>query len=156
MTDIYYPSSLPPAITSGYELNDLPGVARDDMDNGFADQRLLDETPRTEHPITYKFTRNQLLLFEAWLRWKVGYVGWFFHDLEGGMGLQSHECRYKADALPRCTRQQGGFYFVQATIETRDRPMLNEAEFDVLVDEDIAVLITGFGSIHDALMALGS
>ncbi len=148
-TDIDYPASLPPPISTGYEINDMPAVARDDMDNGIPRQRLRDESLRTEFPIVFKFTKPQLALFEAWLRWKVGWTGWFNINLEGGVGLTSHEARFQLGNPPKAPRQIGGWYYVQAVLEVVDRPMLTEADYDLVVGEDLDALFAVIGDIDD-------
>ncbi len=147
-TSIDYPSSLPPPITAGYEIDDMPVALRDDTDAGLARQRLRTTSLRTEFPITFKFTQWQLMVFEGWLRWKVAYTAWFNIDIEGAVGLVSHEARFKLDQPPKAPRQQGGFYYVQAVLEAVERPMLTESDLDLLSGEDGDALLGAINALN--------
>jgi len=154
-TTINYPTNLPPPVTTGYEIDDMPSIARDDMDSGRARQRLRNTALVSEMPIQFQFKQWQYMVFEAWLRWKVGYTAWFNITIEGGVGLVSHEARFKADDLPKAPRQKGGWYFVTGKLEVIERPMLSSSDLDLLIAEDGDALLASLAALH-TLMSTGT
>jgi hypothetical protein len=148
-TAIDYPASLPPPDVATYEIDDKPPVRRTDMDDGHARQRVTGTATPTEIPVQWTFKQWEWMLFEAWWRHKVNYVSYFNITLLGGIGMVAHEARFKApDGFPKAPLRSGNRFIVSAMLEVRERPMLSEADFDLLVGEDGDALFAALGALH--------
>ncbi|MDP2331804.1 MAG: hypothetical protein Q8M19_14030, partial [Reyranella sp.] len=133
--DLSWPATLPLPTMEGYGIEDMPSLIRTDMEAGAPRQRLSSTQARSELVVKWEFTRFQLAIFEAWLRHRARYgATWFNMDYLAGLGLVPCEARFKNGKVPIKGRN-GQRWVVTATLDVRDRPMLDEGSLDLLVND---------------------
>lgn len=129
----------------GYGIEPQEGVARTDMDSGPARQRRRWTTTPTNFPVTFKFTRTELAVFEGWY-YNVAQEGaaWFNITLLSGLGLITHEARfkgpYKSSPWNAGATANAEWWRVTATLEIRDRPILDAGATAIVLDSDLDAL----------------
>lgn len=143
---ISWPATLPAPMLDGYKVRPGEAITRTDMDSGPARQRREFTQVSSKVTARWRFRNDQMALFEAWYQHKADEGGeWFTIPLLCGLGLEDHEARFtKQYDAPK--RANGG-WFVDAELEVRKRPILSEAELDVLLDSDLLDLQAAVGAL---------
>jgi len=127
---------------AGYGIEPQDGVARTDMDSGPARHRRRWTTTPTEFPVTFKFTRYQLAIFEGWYYNDAAEGANFFNiTLLSGLGLVNHEARFKGKykSLPWNADDAANseWWRVTTTLEIRNRPVLDAGMTAIVLASDI-------------------
>lgn len=144
-TSLNFPEALVGLPTiGGYGIEPQDGVARTDMDSGPARQRRRWTTTPTDFPVTWKVTRAQLALFEAWYYHHAAEgAAWFNITLLSGTGLNLHEARfvgkYKAAPWNGSDDANAEWWRVTTKLEIRNRPILDQLELTFLLANDNTV-----------------
>ncbi|WP_414430856.1 hypothetical protein ACMG4M_05350 [Alcanivorax sp. IL3] len=100
-TDIDFPADLPCGQREGYSLELVQPFARTQMAGGRAKQRqTFDNVPELA-TVSWIFTPQEAMFFEAWFRYKIrNGTDWFNVDLRTPLdgrsnpGVSSYECRF--------------------------------------------------------------
>ena len=103
------------------------------MEQGPARQRREFTQVPTKIPVKWRFTDAQFAVFDAWVQWK-GKAGaeWFVIPLRSGLGVVDHVARFTKQY--EAPLSSGLYWLVSMELEVRDRPVLSEAELDILLD----------------------
>ena len=149
-TSVSWPSdNLPLPSIAGYALKPQPNVDRSDMDSGPARQRRRGTQTPTEIPVQFELTLTELMIFESWYRYvALEGAAWFNITLLGGIGLVSHEARFKSSDPYQAVPHNGENWMVTSVLEVRDRPMLDGEMLDVALDSDLTALLAAIASFH--------
>ena len=145
-TSINFPTSrLTLPTISGYGIEPQEGVARTDMDSGPARHRRRWTRTPTNFPVVWKFTRYQLAIFEGWYYNDAAEGAAFFNiPLLSGLGLVTHEARfrgpYKSSPWNGSADANAEWWRISATLEIRDRPVLDAGATAIVIDSDISLL----------------
>lgn len=148
--DLQWPAQLPLPAISGYEIEDDPSVMRTDMEVGAPRHRRRSTAPWSSLKATWRFTLVEYSLFEAWIRHYALYGDWFRMTLLLGVGLVDAECRLQSGKAP-ARWINGAWVQVQATLDVRDRSMLDKTSLDTLLAEDLPLLFAGAAAFNRAL-----
>jgi hypothetical protein len=94
-------------------------------------------------------------VFDAWYQWK-GKAGaeWFIIPLRSGLGVIDHVARFTRQY--EAPLSSGGFWLVTVELEVRDRPVLSEAELDILLDSswaDLSGAVTGLDTLANITLS---
>ena len=146
---IRFPATLPMPLAEPYAVKPADGVVRTDMEQGPARQRREFTQVPTKIPVKWRFTDAQYAVFDAWYQWK-GKAGaeWFVIPLRSGLGVIDHVARFTKQY--EAPLSSGGFWLVTVELEVRDRPVLTEAELDILLDSswsDLSSAVTGLDTV---------
>jgi hypothetical protein len=146
---IRFPATLPMPLAEPYAVKPADGVVRTDMEQGPARQRREFTQVPTKIPVKWRFTDAQYAVFDAWYQWK-GKAGaeWFIIPLRSGLGVIDHVARFTRQY--EAPLSSGGFWLVTVELEVRDRPVLSEAELDILLDSswsDLSSAVTGLDTV---------
>ncbi|MCA0305493.1 MAG: hypothetical protein LCH95_24085 [Proteobacteria bacterium] len=145
-----WPARLPLPAVSGYTIEDDPSVSRTEFDVGAPRQRRRSTAPWSTVKATWYFTVEEYSWFEAWLRHRVGWSGWFQITLLMGLGLVSSTVRFNSGKAPASFRN-GLWVEVQATLDVRERPMIDEPTLNILLFEDQAYLLSQIAAFNAAM-----
>lgn len=122
-----WPAQLPHPALTGYSLEPQSAFIRSDMDAGPARQRRRYTAVPTQVSAQVTLTREQFALFEAWYEHRIqSGAAWFDAPIDNGLGVQSVSTRFVSPW--KASAQGGGRYLVQMSWETRDRPVMSDAE----------------------------
>jgi hypothetical protein len=152
---IRFPATLPMPLAEPYAVKPADGVVRTDMEQGPARQRREFTQVPTKIPVKWRFTDGQYAVFDAWYQWK-GKAGaeWFVIPLRSGLGVIDHVARFTKQY--EAPLSSGGFWLVTVELEVRDRPVLSEAELDILLDSswtDLFAAVTGLVSLANTTLS---
>lgn len=150
--DLLWPSEvLPKPLNGGYKIQPRPMVIRTEMEAGTPRARRRFTATMTDIPVSFSLDQEQLLFFESWLEFKHQQgVVWFGIDLLGGLGVTTHEARFKGDVETSLVGSNtlGSVFTVMGTLEIRNRPVMSESDYDILLG-DTADLFGVIGDIDD-------
>jgi hypothetical protein len=148
-TSLDWPSTLPLPAIARYQLKPQPNIDRTETDVGPARQRRRSSQTPTEIPVQFELTIWELGVFESWYRYRACEgAAWFNITLLGGIGLSTHEARFKSTETPVYTPHNGATWQVTALLEVRDRPMLSDSDLTLLIGEDGDLLLSTIDAIH--------
>lgn len=152
---IRFPATLPMPLAEPYAVKPADGVVRTDMEQGPARQRREFTQVPTKIPVKWRFTDAQYAVFDAWYQWK-GKAGaeWFVIPLRSGLGVIDHIARFTKQY--EAPLSSGGFWLVTVELEVRDRPVLSEAELDILLDSswaDLSGAVTGLDTLANITLS---
>ena len=146
-TSIDYPAHrLSQPLVPGYGIKPQDAVARTDMESGAARHRRRWIKPPAAYSATFLFSRYELAIFEGWHLNDIDEgAAWFNIDLLSGVGMASCEARFKwpYEAAPRNSSELANAenWTVTATLEIRDRPILDAGMTAILLDSDLDDLV---------------
>jgi hypothetical protein len=151
---IRFPATLPMPLAEPYAVKPADGVVRTDMEQGPARQRREFTQVPTKIPVKWRFTDAEYAVFDAWYQWK-GKAGaeWFIIPLRSGLGVVDHVARFTKQY--EAPLQKGIYWLVSMELETRDRPVLTEAELDILLDTswaDLSAAVSGLDALANATL----
>lgn len=127
---IDFPSVLPCGIREGYSLELVQPFARTGMASGRAKQRqTFDNVPELA-TVSWIFTPQEAMIFEAWFRYTIrNGTDWFNVDLRTTLdgrdspGVSSYECRFTS---VYSKAMEGAYdWRVTANLELRERQTLD-------------------------------
>lgn len=138
-----------------YGIEPQEGVLRTDMATGAARQRRRFTTTPTLFPGVLLLTRYQLAIFEGWYYNDAaeGAV-WFNITLLSGLGLVTHEARFKGQYKSTPWNGDAGnanaeLWRVEVTFEVRNRPVLDADATALVLDSDpLALFATIDALVH--------
>lgn len=147
-----WPSLLPLPSRDGYGIEPGEGILRTEMEGGPARQEEIFTDVPTQIPAVWHFTAWEYALFEAWYKFK-GRQGaaWFSITLLSGLGLGEHEARFKGQYKSKSI--SANLWRVQATLEIRERPVLDEPELDIFLDTSLPDLQAAAAALHTLVNA---
>lgn len=153
-TEATWPDVLPAPTFTDYALEPQDPIVRTSMEQGAARQRLRFTNVPTDEPVRWRFSAWQFAIFEAWIKHYAAFgAAWFEIDLLGGLGLTTHEARFKGTggkpyrAVPK--RGRGGVtWIVNSVLEVRSRPVLTQDALDIVLAEDATGLMAAIGSFE--------
>ena len=157
---ISWPDTLPRPTFEGYAVEPVDSVLRTEMESGPARQRRRFTHTPTRIPVRWRFSSEEMGIFESWLEHKAEAGGaWFTVDLLGGQGMTAHEARimgtgsspYKATAQRGGPGEGGVRWIVTSTLEVRERPVLIEEALDLFLSEDSAGLLSAMDELNKAI-----
>ena len=151
---IRFPATLPMPLAEPYAVKPADGVVRTDMEQGPARQRREFTQVPTKIPVKWRFTDAQFAVFDAWVQWK-GKAGaeWFVIPLRSGLGVIDHVARFTKQY--EAPLHSGLYWLVSMELEVRDRPVLSEAELDILLDSswtDLSAAVTGVDVLANIIL----
>ena len=123
----YWPPQLPKPQLSGYGIAPQAAFVRSDMDAGPARQRRRFTQAPTDIAVELVMDQQQLAIFEAWYEHRIDSgSAWFDAPMLNGQGVTTAQCRFVEpwSAKPL----GGGMHVVSARWETRDRPVMSDAD----------------------------
>lgn len=147
-----WPAQLPLPSITGYAITRKPYVARTEMDLGPARQRRRSTQTSAEVTVQFELNAWEQMLYDAFVEHKAqNGAAWFNITLLSGRGLESYEARIKTGSDQSDKPRNGERWVCTMTLELRNRPILSEAEFDMLIDEDRSEFLAAVNAL-DALM----
>ena len=149
--DLAWPASLPLPTMVGYGIEDDLRVERSEMESGSSRERPTSTSITSSIQARWEFTLYQYAIFEAWLIHRAR-GRWFSMTYLGGIGLVECEARIQKGKAPS-KFQNGARVTITATIDIRDRPMLNDEDLTLLIDEDDGELFAAIQTLHDFMSA---
>lgn len=145
---VVYPKLLPLPTIEGYGIKPGEAIIRTEMESGPARQRREFEQVPSEITVKWKFDRSEFGIFEAWYKWKAKEgASWFTIELLGGLGLIDHEARFTSQWTHNLI--SGTLCEINAVLEIRERPTLDEGALDLALSEDINGLIAAIEHLYD-------
>jgi hypothetical protein len=148
-TTLNWPAAVPLPSIAGYAIKPKPNVDRTEVEIGQARQRRRSTTTTDDIPVRFELNAFQHALFEAWFKERaLEGAAWFNVTLLSGLGLQSHEARFKGGEQLTHTPRSGERWVVDATLEVRNRPMLSDADLTIFLAEDGDVLFAALRALH--------
>ncbi len=128
---IDFPSVLPCGIREGYSLELVQPFARTAMASGRAKQRQKFDNVPEMSTVSWIFTPQEAMVFEAWFRYTIrNGTDWFNVDLRtaldgrGNPGVSSYECRFTS-VYSKAIEGAYDWRFT-ANLELRERQALAE------------------------------
>lgn len=128
-----YPhNDLPLPESRGYGLERGQQFIRTDMESGNVRQRRRYSSIPDTVQVSWVMTRLQFELFEGWYKHKItSGADWFRMKISDGSGVNLQDCRFTSTYK---VKESGPNYFgVQASVETRDRTIIDEATVDARI-----------------------
>ena len=102
---------------------------RTDMEAGNIRQRTRFSTIPDDLQVTWVMSREQFELFEGWFKHKINNgADWFRMKVSDGSGVNLQDCRFKTSY--KAKEVGPNFFSVTASLETRDRTIIDEATVD--------------------------
>ena len=146
-----WPDILPKPTFDGYGLEPMDAVLRTEMEAGPARQRRRFTHVPTRIAVRWRFSANQMAIFESWFVHKAeaGAV-WFEMELLSGQGLVVHEARFFGSGSNpyKAIPYRSGHWLVTSSLEVRERPIMSEGVLDLTLSEDIDALLFAMSSFN--------
>lgn len=117
-----WPSTLPPPLADGYQLQPTDQAIRTDMETGAPRVRRRTAARNDKLSLSWQFTDAEMAIFRAWYEndstGAAGGAGWFTSSVKIGTGgLVSLACRFSG--VYQATYNPGSSWRVTAQVEVR-------------------------------------
>lgn len=127
-----FPSILPAPQITGYEINPEDPNLRTQMEAGPDLVRRRFTAIPSRIPVRWRFTQDQLALFEAWHKHTaLDGSAWFNINLANGLGIQAMEARFTKP--PKKPLLSGLNWEVQAELEVRQPPVMSADHLEIVM-----------------------
>ena len=144
---IRWPGKLPLPTVEDYGVQPGDAILRTEMEAGPARQRRRFTQVPSRVSVRWIMRRDQFALFEAWYRWQAKEGGaWFEIELLGGLGLLTQEARFTRQFQAQLLG--GTLWEINAELEIRERPVLDQGALEIALAEDVAGLLAACNSFH--------
>ena len=135
------PDGIPLPLREGYGFAPVSPIKRTPMSSGRARQRRRFLSVPTYPSVTWLCNAEQAQLFEGWVKWAIGYAGWFMCPLKTPLGLAPAKVRFTEDLYQGPELVGVNHWRFTTTLEAYEMLVVTEAELaDLIAGMDIGVM----------------